>query len=345
MRDVMLIYPVSGDGACLYNVISAFLYEDETQSANLRRMAHQYIVMNWWYWKQYIPLPFTETVGVGKDSFKVHFDKEDEYLEFLQSDKSLLMWSGHTDIAVLANKCNLNIYTFTFNVANQPPTWSMTPPDPYLTYYTNIDCSPVRDVAVYNANNCHYDLLVTPDSRLALLGSVPSRLNNNVHCTEENENDVLDDVIDIVASPSLKRPQSHLQDVPAASPLNFIPCPKGPGRPKNSRQGAASTKRKNLESETANEEPPKKRRGRPPGSKNKKKSDEEVIPTSRRLAEDSANPNSSTLPFFDSGDVCNICEFGLTDPIKREKKIIKCPRCSNYVHEPCLIKSGCSCTF
>ena len=79
-------------------------------------------------------------------------------------------------------------------------------------------------------------------------------------------------------------------NVPAASPLHLIPCPKGPGRPKNSRQGAASTKRKNLESETANEEPPKKRRGRPPGSQNKNKSDEEVVPTSRRLAEDFSKP-------------------------------------------------------
>ena len=48
--------------------------------------------------------------------------------------------------------------------------------------------------------------------------------------------------------------------------------------------------------------------------------------------------------FFDSGDMCEICQFAFNDPIKRLKKIIQCPRCSQYIHEPCLTKSGCVCT-
>ena len=339
MRDIMLIFPILGDGACLYNALAAFLYEDQKQSANLRRMAHQFIVMHWWYWKQYIPLPFTEQVGVGSRKVIITKETEKELHEFLLSDESLLMWSTHTNIAVLANMCNLTIYTFTYNMPNQPPCWRTTPPDPYLTHYSALDASPARDVALYNSNNSHYDLLVTPDSRLALLGTVSSNLSQ--------EEDVVTLEEDLVASPCLRRAEPHLKDVPSVSPMTFMPCPKGPGRPKGGRQGAASTKRKpeapSNEQPEQTEQPPKKRRGRPPGSKNKSKDiyEENV---SRKRAEFSAN-TECTLPFFDSGDVCNICDFSLNDPIKKMKKIIQCPRCHEYVHEPCLMKSGCSCTF
>ena len=116
----MLVLSISGDGACLYNAIAVFLYEDESQAPQLRRMAHQYICKHWWYWKQYITLPFKEVVGVGKACEDVSYEKEDQLLDFLQTDRSLVMWSGHTDIAVLANMCNLNIYTFTY-YNNKPP--------------------------------------------------------------------------------------------------------------------------------------------------------------------------------------------------------------------------------
>ena len=271
MRDIMLIFPVSGNGACLYNAVAAFLYGDEGQSSHLRKMAHEFIVMHWWYWKYYITLPFSETVGVGNASYTVNKNTEQELFAFLQSEESLKMWSTHTDIAVLANMCNLTVHTFTYNV---PPSWSATPPDPYLTHYSAMDDSPTRDIALYNSSNCHYDLLVTPDSRLALFGSptVSSHLSlvpDAVIVTEEEEGGALS-LEEEVASPCLRRTIPHLQDAPSISPLIFMPCPKGPGRPKVGRQGAVSTKRKK-DTDITIEQPTKKRRGRPPGSKNKLK--------------------------------------------------------------------------
>ena len=122
-----------------------------------------------------------------------------------------------------------------------------------------------------------------------------------------------------------------------------MPCPKGPGRSKVGRQGAVSIKRKK-DTDITIEQPTKKRRGRPPGSKNKLKENNVASEDLRKRAEYSAGVEN-TLPFFDSGDVCCICDFALNDPIKKLKKVIKCPRCSEYVHEPCLVKSGCKCTF
>ena len=173
--------------------------------------------------------------------------------------------------------CNLNIHTFTYFADNKPPVWSTTSPDPFLTHYTSFDVTPVRDAVLYNINNVHYELLVTPESRLALQGYVPDRLPYLVGQITEDPIDALDleDPIDVeleelidveeedlVASPSLR--QAQVKDVPTFfSPLNFIPCPRGPGRPKNTRQGAASLKRKQQEPMETEGQAPKKRRGRP----------------------------------------------------------------------------------
>ena len=129
-------------------------------------------------------------LALANDSFKVHFEKEDDLLEFLQTDDSLLMWSSHTCIAILANMCNLNIHTFTYFAGNKPPVWSTTSPDPYLTHYTSFNVTPVRDAVLYNSNNVHYELLVTPDSRLALQGYVPDRLPSLVAEVSEDPSDV-----------------------------------------------------------------------------------------------------------------------------------------------------------
>ena len=109
-----------------------------------------------------------------------------------------------------------------------------------------------------------------------------------------------------------------------------MPCPKGPGRPKVGRQGGVSLKRKkDADAAICIEQPTKKRRGRPPGSKNKPKENDVAREDLRKRAEYSAG-SENTLPYFDSGDICSICEFAMNDPIKKLKKITKC-MCMNHV--------------
>ena len=89
--------------------------------------------------------------------------------------------------------------------------------------------------------------------------------------------------------------------------------------------------------------PPTKRpRGRPKGSKNKQKQYD--TKTSRERAEHAANDNDDE-PFFDSGDICEICEFAFKHPLKKKIKRINCPHCTVLVHQPCYEKSGCTCQF
>ena len=42
----------------------------EKQAPHLRRMAHQYISINWWYWRQFIILPFTELLVLARIASK-----------------------------------------------------------------------------------------------------------------------------------------------------------------------------------------------------------------------------------------------------------------------------------
>ena len=142
-------------------------------------------------------------------------------------------------------------------------------------------------------------------------------------------------------------------EVTTYSPIDFMHCPRGIGRPKKKRFGAPNllkSKRKpvlNLESNNEVVENPKKRgRGRPKGSKNKsrdeplsKKQCIEVPKKSlRQRAEDAAN-------FIDEDEndteICLICQFRFDDPIKKDKVVTRCPSCQTTFHEPCLLKSGC----
>ena len=102
-----------------------------------------------------------------------------------------------------------------------------------------------------------------------------------------------------------------------------------------------------VEAEEASKEAtgqPAKKRGRPKGSKNKAKEDSssKSTETIRARAEKAADPNT-TEAFFDSGDVCNICNFPLDHETKRKKPKMECPRCELIVHKPCYEKSGCTC--
>ena len=60
-------------------------------------------------------------------------------------------------------------------------------------------------------------------------------------------------------------------------------------------------------------------------------------------AEKAADPDNE--PFFDSGDICEICEFPFNHPLKINKPKMKCKRCTKTVHIPCYLKNGCTCTW
>ena len=84
---------------------------------------------------------------------------------------------------------------------------------------------------------------------------------------------------------------------------------------------------------------PQKKRGRPLGSKNKAKNTEIEMLSLRARAEIAADID---IQNHANSKTCKICNFLLDDPIKTNKRKVKCPECSSIVHEPCLLKAGCT---
>ena len=114
----------------------------------------------------------------------------------------------------------------------------------------------------------------------------------------------------------------------------------GPGRPKKRRDGAPAASKRQVEAHE-DEPAPKKRKGRPPGARNKTKEKKKENPalSTRERAEMAADTELE-----EHTAVCKICNFDLDDPIKANKRKIKCPDCNSIIHQPCFLKDGCTCT-
>ena len=206
-----------------------------------------------------------------------------------------MLANSQVDIAVIANLLNLNIWTFTYNRSNgHTPVWNTSSPDPELSLYTHYSHRPTLDVALYHSEDCHYDLLVRPDSPLVHIAArqhlevvEQSQSQSQQEIEPPLEPEVLPDLsVDDVITEGITALRSILEDknLQKISPLNFPPCPWGPGIPKirKVRERAPSIpskKRKNPDTgfsfvpeclrEYRTEEPPKKKRSHPVGSKNK----------------------------------------------------------------------------
>ena len=60
-----VVIPVREYGACCYNSAALHIYKDSQHCLYLRKLAHDFMVQCWSYYRNWISLPFTETVGVG----------------------------------------------------------------------------------------------------------------------------------------------------------------------------------------------------------------------------------------------------------------------------------------
>ena len=67
------------------------------------------------FFKHKIPLPYKETVGVGKLSKTVEIKTEEEMLTFLRSEDALFVYSNSKELLAIASLFNVNIKIFTYN--------------------------------------------------------------------------------------------------------------------------------------------------------------------------------------------------------------------------------------
>ena len=79
------------------------------------------------YYKNIIPLPFVETVGVGQQAKVVKKNTREEMLEFHYSDESMMVYNNSQMIYAMAS---ISIFTFTYGPGGE--IWSDVSSDPQM---------------------------------------------------------------------------------------------------------------------------------------------------------------------------------------------------------------------
>ena len=159
-----MVKTMPGDGACLYNCASEWLLGSYSYMTDLRREAHSFIVQNFDFYKQFICLPYCETVGVGTNRKQIYIQTYDEMIKFLQSEDSMFCFSSSSlDLANIATMFNIRIIVFVFSSnGSVVPRWDWIHPNPELVMKSP-RYNPSRethDLWLFHEDNCHYDVLV-----------------------------------------------------------------------------------------------------------------------------------------------------------------------------------------
>ena len=86
MHAYFVVNNINGDETYFYSACAAHIYKDES---HMETLSHNFIIDNWWYFSDFLPFPFSRTVGTGHEAYTVTFSQVDELHAFLLSKESL----------------------------------------------------------------------------------------------------------------------------------------------------------------------------------------------------------------------------------------------------------------
>ena len=165
------------EGDCLSSCTTMHLSNTRSNSERRRvnRRINHHIADHYdKFYLNKIPLPYSETVGVGENARQVTCTTREELLNFLRSESSLCAYSNAHELLAISNMLNMKIHIFTYGIGGNSNSWGWNSifPDPEMAQYSEFDSGTVPDILLYNSDNNHYDLLVEDNSRLAVLGLI-----------------------------------------------------------------------------------------------------------------------------------------------------------------------------
>ena len=164
-------------GDCLSSCTTMHLSstKDNSERNRVNRKINNHIADNYdQFYSDMIPLPYSETVGVGQKARQVTCATREELLDFLRSEDSLCAYSNSQELLVIANMLNIKIHIFTYGIGGDNKRWGWNSifPDQKMSGFSEFNPGTVPDMLLYHSDNNHYDLLVEDNSRLAVLGFI-----------------------------------------------------------------------------------------------------------------------------------------------------------------------------
>ena len=311
-----MIKTMPADGACLYNCCAEWLLGSHTMMKPLRREAHQFILTHFDFYRQFISLPFKETVGVGEYARTINIHTYEEMMTFLNSEDSMYCYSNSSlDLNNIATLFNIKIAVFVYSSDGSiVPRWDWILPNQDLLYFSP-RFDPAREpqeLWLYNNDNIHYDLLV------------PRQL---CHIVEELEAN-LEEEVDEKINTTVQNDELQISNKTVFSPMEFINCKRGVGRPKKKRFGAPNLKNQIFNSQNDDEPTSKRKRGRPAGSKNKVKEANKMESGTKRPKLTMREKAEMASLMEEEVNYCFICEFTFDHPLKMHIAKTRCDRCN-----------------
>ena len=175
-----VLYAVPGDGLCGPNCAAALLFHDELFGPKLRKRMNSFFVKHWHRRYQYISQcspghPFKRKTREED----VEFTDPKELLDFLKfSSKAEYMWSDSEDLAIISDMYQIKIKIVTTKgLKDDKPATNWIHPDESLKVFAELKNVEMVNLVLLHENDNHFNLIISKDSDLAVLGSLSNRFN------------------------------------------------------------------------------------------------------------------------------------------------------------------------
>ena len=177
------------DGDCTTNCATAHIFHTEVKDERkkMKKRMNHLIADNWDnFFHNKIPLPFKETVGVGKNRWDFEAKTKEEMVAFLKSNRSLGVFTDTPHILALACHLNTNVEIFSYGIHNDKNRceWNLVQPDPAMEHVAMFPKGFIDTLFLYHSDDNHYDLLVKDDHKLVTEGLTVAKV------VEEKKGDI-----------------------------------------------------------------------------------------------------------------------------------------------------------
>ena len=164
-------FVAKGDGACANNCIATAIYGDQNEGPRVKRETLDHIADHYedFYFNK-IGLPYKEQVGVGANATEVNIETNEEMINFLKSQRALVVFSDYHELLAMANLYRINIHVFTYGGSKN--WWYQVKPDEDMMLKLNSAKESYPDVHLYHSFDNHFDLLY--QSEVMVTPFVPS---------------------------------------------------------------------------------------------------------------------------------------------------------------------------